>query len=399
MAQPALSGVYRQNFNSIPTSVSNANGTLPDNMIIRLFADFQDYLDPHDTPLTASTKSGKAINQKKVEWLNRFLSPNSTTAAEALDDSETGVDVATGTGTYFQQYDVIKIDSEYLWVRSISGDTLTVTRGVGGSSAAAHDNGATIQIIAPALNENVQSPSSPVAKGSLEYNVPQLFDYSIQVSNRDDNTPDYEFQSGSKYDGYLKQVMKNAAVDFERALLLGKRAVEVVSGGDLIPSMMGGLDFFTDYTTNLSSAPLTETVIGDRIQALYNRVTEDKLPGEFLVGPFMRRVLSSLWNGNRYATITDTKSNLVWDMVKTDFGDIKFTLNRYIPDGVIYFLDTDDITRHPYKGGEWSEVLLPSNGPFKVGRFTGDYTAVFLNNAARHKIYGISTTAADYPNL
>lgn len=62
---------------------------------------------------------------------------------EALDTSETGVDVVDGT-----LYDVgqtLLIDSEQMEVTAIASNTLTVGRAVNGTTAAAHSNGATIQ--------------------------------------------------------------------------------------------------------------------------------------------------------------------------------------------------------------------------------------------------------------
>lgn len=63
--------------------------------------------------------------------------------AEGLDASETAVDVANGLA-----YDVgqtLLIDSEQLYVSAIESDTLTVTRGVNGTTAASHLTASPIQ--------------------------------------------------------------------------------------------------------------------------------------------------------------------------------------------------------------------------------------------------------------
>ena len=70
---------------------------------------------------------------------------NGTTAnllAEALDSSETGVDV--DDGSVFSVNDSIRIDNEEMLITSISSNTLTVTRGQNGTSAAAHSDNASI---------------------------------------------------------------------------------------------------------------------------------------------------------------------------------------------------------------------------------------------------------------
>jgi len=62
-----------------------------------------------------------------------------STLAEALDNSETDVDVADGT--QFATSQVIQIESEQMLIGSISTNTLTVTRGYAGTTAATHATG------------------------------------------------------------------------------------------------------------------------------------------------------------------------------------------------------------------------------------------------------------------
>jgi hypothetical protein len=64
------------------------------------------------------------------------------TLAEALDASETGVDVSSGSA--LDVLDTILVDSEQMYITAISTNTLTVVRGVNGTTAATHDNGATV---------------------------------------------------------------------------------------------------------------------------------------------------------------------------------------------------------------------------------------------------------------
>jgi len=67
---------------------------------------------------------------------------HTTTLAEDLDDSETAVTVTDGTK--FAAGQVIQIDSERMYVSSISTNDLTVTRGYQGTTAAIHNTGVTV---------------------------------------------------------------------------------------------------------------------------------------------------------------------------------------------------------------------------------------------------------------
>lgn len=72
------------------------------------------------------------------------LTTSTATLAEALDTSETGVDVTNGTA--FQAGQVIEIDSERMEIASIATNTLTVERAVNGTTAATHTLGAAIRV-------------------------------------------------------------------------------------------------------------------------------------------------------------------------------------------------------------------------------------------------------------
>lgn len=397
---PAAGLISRAQQNSVDTTLTG--GTSLSALVVRYFADFQKYLDPTETPFTSSLKTGGAVPQKKVEWGNSFLAPqSSTTGASIATSGATTITVATGDGSKFQVNDVLKIESEMLWVTGISGDVLTVARGFESTTAATHTTiGTVIDILGPATVENQDSPISPIARGSLEYNYPQLFDYGLHLSERENNINDYEIDKGTKYEAYLSKLMKEAAIDFEKTAILGKRSAEAAAtGSTATPSTMGGLDYFTNRSYDMSSTPITEDQLNQVAQDLWQAVGDEKMAKTILVGPFMRRAFSSLFNANRLATVKDTDTTLVWNSVDTDFGKLRFVLSRYIPAGTAYFVNLQDITIHPFKNGSWKEVRLPSSGPYIKGRFTGDYTIVFRGNAARAKIVNASTTQTDYPNM
>jgi len=67
-----------------------------------------------------------------------------TTLAEALDDSETGVDVTAGSVFPASGDFRVLVDSEIMKVTARATNTLTVERGAEGTTAASHSNGADI---------------------------------------------------------------------------------------------------------------------------------------------------------------------------------------------------------------------------------------------------------------
>lgn len=394
---------------------SNAPGTSLTNMTMRLFADFQKYMDPDETPFTSSVDTGTTINQKKVEWGTGFLMPNkATTASSGIPGTGTGTpattDVVMSDTGHFNRIQLNQVirnattNEHYLVVdKNMSTNTISVLRGFSSTTPVADANARELELMAPANYENQDTTFVGTAKGAIEHNFPELMDRGIWVSEREDNTPDYEHKSGSKYDGILAKTMKEMAILFEKTAIFGRRSAtdppEGVTSAAYYPTTMGGLNQFTPLYYDLNGAPISEYVLQNMVYETWERVGEGMTPGTLYVGGFMKMALDSLWNGNRYATVSDTKTTLKWNSVTLSFGTIKFTLSRYLPAGSGFLMNLSDISIHPYKNGAWKEVKLPALGPYKRGRFTGDYTMMFKRNAARTKFVNASTNPAHYPNL
>lgn len=89
-------------------------------------------------PNTAIFPGGTLTDQHLPPAVNRAQ----TTLTQALDNSATSVTVADASR--FPQWSVVTIDSEHVQITAKSGNALTISRGYDGSSAAAHNNGATV---------------------------------------------------------------------------------------------------------------------------------------------------------------------------------------------------------------------------------------------------------------
>ena len=90
------------------------------------------------TQLSVETSTG-VTNEVDV-WVR---SDRGVTLAEALDASETGVDVSDVT--QFKVGDMLLVDTELMLITAIATPTLTVTRGVEGTTGATHSDAAATQ--------------------------------------------------------------------------------------------------------------------------------------------------------------------------------------------------------------------------------------------------------------
>tara|TARA_Y100001973_G_C5177010_1_gene322550 strand:+ start:283 stop:1218 length:936 start_codon:yes stop_codon:yes gene_type:complete len=94
-----------------------------------------------------NTSGGKLGILNYNDYINNYITQedeiNSTTAAEAIDSSETEIDLTSATG--FDSTGTVYIDNEQISYTGISTNTLTgCTRGANSTTAASHDNGVTV---------------------------------------------------------------------------------------------------------------------------------------------------------------------------------------------------------------------------------------------------------------
>ena len=87
--------------------------------------------------------------QKGLEVVGKWgfyedLVRSASLLAEGLEATETGIDVDAGTD--FEVLQTILVDSEQMYITAISTNTLTVVRGVNGTTAATHSDNAVIDV-------------------------------------------------------------------------------------------------------------------------------------------------------------------------------------------------------------------------------------------------------------
>lgn len=419
---PSGVGIGR-GFNTLLTDTPTAGqGTALREFRARDLSDFTKWLDPTETPFWSSVSEGEEVKTKRLEWATGHLTPHRVTiGTTGFNGTNNAAAVDIDYPGRIHPGSMLMVEDEQIWVHP-DGVTSTgiaagkYTRGIGGTTIAAHTTGTTVDILMGAALENADTPFRGITRSRLEWNTLQMSDIGIWGSDRDMNIPDLEF-TGDKYDAYLERVMLETNILVEKTAILGNRSAAAGTGyganyadyatnmyndpeGDTAtPSTFGGLKFFTPLVYNLSGAPISEFLLEMMVADTVERVGESNTPKKLFVGKFTRIALSSLFNGNRWATVKDTKVNLEWTQIKGTFGTIDFVYSRYIPDDEAYFVNVSDISKHFRRGGSWKEVLLPSLGPYKRGRFTGDVTMRFRKTNARCRIIGISQDPDDYPNL
>lgn len=338
-----------------------------------------------------NTSKFKVVNwpSTKVEIIEDTLSPYTTTIAEALDDSETGVDVASNTGAYFRQGDIVFVDSEYMIVSSVSTDTLTVVRGYGSTSAASHSSGATITLATRAMPEGSDPVTGHTTTTTSPYNYVQIISEAVQVTKTAAALTQYGIDDEMDY-----QVAKlfvdsgragKLAKFLQRTFYYGKRVQRTSS----VYGSMGGFGtFVTTNVTNLSSASLQRSDIHKTIRDINDaggRATH------IITGSWGIEKITAMYEGLITMTQDATRGGSKITQILTPHGQVEVVFDYMCPAGYMYFVNKDKLGWMPLRPFTTSKIM--DQGDYWKTDVVGEFTFMLANEKSHGMIYGFSTTS------
>jgi hypothetical protein len=201
------------------------------------------WLDPERVAFTAILNKlpKRSVSDPTYKLFERENRSRWDRCNEAVDSSETAVDV--DNGDIFRVGDVILVDSERMYVSAVSSNTLTVTRGYLGSTAAAHDDNAFILNLFQEQAEHGQSGTPITTDPTTQENHVQIFKESWGESNTSRATKRVAYQNLADSEARAREDILR---DQEHMVVWGKKRVTRSSG--VITRYSGGIDEFV--TTN-----------------------------------------------------------------------------------------------------------------------------------------------------
>jgi hypothetical protein len=247
-----------------PESTAN----VPAERRVRDVADRIAYLDPNAAPLTLLTQKAKSFSvfNTKFEWIEKDLEARWAQADGTYADDDTAVDVAAGTGDYFSAGDIVKVPStgEVFRVVSVSGDTLTVVRGIGGSSAAIADED-DLLILSSAFAEGSASGAEKSHIETYPYNYTQIIRTAFGVTGSEDASENYTGKDRSRL--RAEKAIQHK-IDIERTALFGERALDTSSTSNP-RRYTGGFLYFADSNRKDMGGTMTMAEIEEWCQDLF----------------------------------------------------------------------------------------------------------------------------------
>ncbi len=335
---------------------------------------------------------GFTATQRSHKWNEDKLNPNTATLNEALDASETAIDVATDHGARFAVGTLFKFNernkTEVCRVTGVSSDTLTVERGHGSTDGETHADQATIIIIAHTKQEGWKPTQEDWTQERTSVtNNTQIFGMGITLA-RSRQEIDHagiasEFAHQTAY--RLKEIMRS----LDSSIINGIKSAAAASDSDY-GSMGGIIEYASGSGGNVTTTAedLTEAVTN----ALYKDIWDDSGGalgrGFILVGGALKRVISTFDQAYR-RTDFDTRSvGFTVERFLTDLGfELEVIVDPWMPDDIMVIGDLDRVKVGPLQGDTMAAEMLAKTGRTIEAMVTGQYTCEVRNATSAFGIH------------
>ena len=231
----------------------------------------------------------------KTSWLDMRVDATSSTTTAAVLVGATTVPVADGSKFRAGMLLSPVGSDEVILVTAVSGNDLTVTRGFGGTTAAALTSGQKLVIDSVAREENSQAENDGIFQPEPVENYFQTMDTAVEMSRRAlatmqfGNTNDLTFQVAER--------IRQLTIQMDRALVRGRKATANVGGKSV--TYTGGLRYFLDQTGAVKVDNSGATLTLDAINALNEEIiSRGGTTNTLAVGLKLGRKLSALVAAN-----------------------------------------------------------------------------------------------------
>lgn len=331
------------------------------------------------------------------EWLNDTLSPRASVLAESgFDDSETDLTVTTGHGVYFKEGDILKVENELMYVSSVATDVLTVVRGFGSTTPAAHAQNVTVTLATVARLEGADYDTGHTTTVTSPGNYTQIFAEAVKVTGSEAKETKYGVADTMSY--HIEKLIGGGRnvqgtrfragklpILLQQTFYYGKSS----AGSASVARAMAGFEgLVTTNVTNLSSAALTRKNIEDLMQTIF---LGGGNPDTIIVNAWLRRKISSFYEGSIRTERSETRGGARIDTIVTDFGEMEVMFDRWCPTDRLYMVESDKIGWLTYR--PFNVYDRPSTGDYEVKEVLGEFGFVVSTELSHGYLYGASTTA------
>ena len=321
---------------------------------------------------------------KEYQWLeDTYVSQTCTVTG--LSSGTTTTTFTPSSLTLMQPGDLWRIDSETVWVSSVSSGIPTVTRGYSGTTAATHADASTATRIGRARIDGDDADNSPQTEVTSSTNVTQIFQRTIDIARTKQKLAHYGIPDPMGYEKDKK--MDELMMDLCMMPYYGGRYAGTASAG----RTAGGFrTFITDNTTDVASAALTRDHIDDLLQDIH---ADGGDPDVILCGSFSQRKINSFYEGFiKTERSEQLGGNLISRLQNPITGSIlDVIVDRNCPTDEMWVLTSSEIAYFPFDPFFYEP--LGKTGDADKGQIVGEYGFIVRSDKWHGFLDGISTSS------
>ena len=236
------------------------------------------------TPLMVIQKrlgNVKTVRGKEFWHIEDDEHPQVVTLGEALDNSETAIDLASGHGKRVWDGCILysPITGEQMEVTAVSTDTITVVRGHASTVATAQDTATDLQIMPMTDADNGRSPTeTPWSEPNQLKNYCQIVKEAYAISRRMKNAQTFGPDELARM---KKQTYRSFCYKLEKAILFGQLDSGATNG-----ATTGGLEYWLSTNKMDADGNWSEDLFEEWLQEVFRFNQGENvliLAGEYLL--------------------------------------------------------------------------------------------------------------------
>lgn len=380
----------------------SAGANLPE--LMEDVSDIVSIVSPFETPLLAHLGDAKRPAMSTIhEWLEDELLPNTDTLNQTTftPNATDATSLTVANGSRFQAGDQVRpgFTGEVMFVSGVSGNTLTVVRGYGGTTKAALSNGMTLYILGNAALEGDDAPNARFTNRVRKRNFTQIFTATVQVSGsmraaRQHGVADeVDFQKQER----LRELLR----DLENCVINGVAPAATQQGSSSVRRTMNGItrqltsNVFTPGAGGIppggggGSNELNEDVLNAALRLIWEK-SSSKID-TIVVNGSQKRKINQFVGQNRSYVPDDTRFRELVSVYESDFGVARVILSRWVSPDSVLLLDSSRIEVPALEGRSFHYKPLAATGDRESGQVIGEYTLALRNESAHGVVRGLAS--------
>lgn len=353
-------------------------------------SDIISMISPYETPLLdrLGTSNQPATNVLH-EWLEDSLNPNtivSSTTLDSLNEVSMGVHIGGNAVTQYLQVGAIlrsKKTSEYLQITAISGNTITVSRGFGGSTVNTVAAGAELFLVSDAALEGSDVSGDISRPRSRKSNYTQIFKKDLMISGTQQAVTQIGVTDELEYQKL--QRTRESIRDLEKAVIQGKISGNSLGSDTAYRTFKGLWDFISTNAT--STGTLTPTILDNIIQTAWASGGTD---ATLIIADANWKRLIDSFNTSRIQIPNESGERFVNRVTyfESTFGNFEVMLGRWMMDNTLMIISPERVKVVPLAGRSYRYVPIAPTGDASKGMVIGEYTLEVRNEEGLAKAYG-----------